>query len=73
MSRANKHVMAIISYLALVPLVYFIPDLVAEFFTMNKLANVMVSVGIIVPIITYCVMPVASRLVTQLTNKKGSN
>jgi hypothetical protein len=38
-------------------LVYFIPDFVGQFLPALKWLNVMVVVGIIVPIISYGVMP----------------
>jgi len=55
----NEHVMALITFLALLPLVYFIPDVVGQFLPAIKWLNVTVVVGIIVPIISYVVMPVA--------------
>ena len=63
----NKHVMALITFLALLPLVYFIPDVVGQFLPAIKWLNVTVAVGIIVPIISYVVMPTA-RLVLSRGN-----
>ena len=48
----QQHVMAFITFIVLVPLVYFIPDWVAPFLPDSKLINVIVAVGIIVPIIS---------------------
>ena len=56
----SKHVIALITFLALLPLVYFIPDFVGQFLPAIKWLNVMVVVGIIVPIISYLVMPIAN-------------
>ena len=61
----NKHVMALITFFALLPLVYFIPDVVGQFLPDIKWLNVTVVVGIIVPIMSYVVMP-AARLVLNL-------
>jgi hypothetical protein len=61
MKASNKHLIAIINYFALVPLVYFIPELVNPFFPANKLLQICVDVAIIVPIISYIVMPIAVR------------
>ena len=61
----NEHVMALITFLALLPLVYFIPDVVGQFLPAIKWLNVTVAVGIIVPIISYVVVP-AARLVLSL-------
>ena len=55
----NKHVMALITFLALLPLVYFIPDVVRLFLPAIKWLNVTVAVGIIVPIMSYVVVPTA--------------
>ncbi|WP_281561130.1 hypothetical protein [Thalassomonas sp. RHCl1] len=64
-SQGNKHIMALITFLALVPLVYFIPDFVGQFLPAIKWLNVMVAVGIIVPIMSYIVMPIASKLLSR--------
>ena len=61
----NKHVMALITFLALLPLVYFIPDVVGQFLPNNKLLNVSVALGIIVPIISYVVMPTARLFLSR--------
>ena len=58
----NKHVMALTTFFALLPLVYFIPDVVGQFLPDIKWLNVTVVVGIIVPIMSYVFMP-AARLV----------
>ena len=63
--KPNQHIMALISFLALVPLVYFIPDFVGQYVTDNKLLNVIVAVGIIVPIISYIVVPVSLKLLSK--------
>ena len=57
----NRHLVAFITFIVLVPLVYFIPDWVAQFLPQSKLLNVVVAVAMIVPIITYIVMPLATR------------
>jgi len=67
--KPSQHLMAVITFLALVPLVYFIPDLVALFLPASKLLNVIVAVGIIVPIISYLVMPIAIKLLSKLKRK----
>ncbi|WP_440873648.1 hypothetical protein [Thalassotalea sp. PLHSN55] len=58
---ANKHIIALINYLALVPLVYFIPQWVNPFLPDNKFLKVCVDVVIIVPIIAYVVMPISLK------------
>ena len=49
----SQHVIALITFLTLLPLVYFIPDFVGQFLPAIKWLNVMIVVGIIVPIISY--------------------
>lgn len=63
--KPNQHIMALISFLALVPLVYFIPDFVTRYITNDKLLNVIVAVGIIVPIISYVVVPLSLKLLSK--------
>ncbi|MFC1236513.1 hypothetical protein [Vibrio sp. F74] len=66
--QSNQHVMTLITFLTLVPLVYFIPDFLKLFLPDNKWVNVIASVGIIVPIISYVVAPIANLIL--LRNKK---
>lgn len=61
----NKHVMALITFLALLPQVYFIPDFVGQFLPDIKWLNVTVTVGIIVPIMSYIVMPTARLVLSR--------
>jgi hypothetical protein len=68
----NKHLLALISYLALVPLVYFIPAWISPYLPDNKLLQVCIVVAIIVPIISYIVMPITMKvLVRKNTEKRG--
>jgi len=55
----SQHSSALITFLALLPLVYFIPDFIEPFLPAIKWLNVLIVVGIIVPIISYGVMPLA--------------
>jgi len=57
--QTNQHIIALITFLALVPLVYFIPEFVGQFLPAIKWLNVVVVVGIIVPIISYVLVPAA--------------
>ena len=61
----NQHVITLITFLALLPLVYFIPDVVGQFLPAIKWLNVTVAVGIIVPIISYVVMPTARLVLSR--------
>ncbi|MCG7551752.1 hypothetical protein [Pseudoalteromonas sp. Of7M-16] len=64
-STPNQHLLALINYIALLPLVYFIPDLIAPFIGANKLLHVAIAVALIVPVISYVVMPVAVKLLSR--------
>lgn len=63
--QVNEHVMALITYLALVPLVYFIPDYIGQFLPAIKWVNVVVVVGVMVLIISYGVMPIARFVLSR--------
>jgi len=64
--KPNQHIMALITFLALVPLVYFIPEVVNQYLPENKLINVIVVVAIIVPIISYVVMPISLSVLSKV-------
>lgn len=64
--RPNQHLLALVTFAALVPLVYFIPEWLATFLPNNKLLNVIIAVAIIVPIISYIVMPLFIRYYTRI-------
>jgi antibiotic biosynthesis monooxygenase (ABM) superfamily enzyme len=63
--KINRHVTALVTFLALLPLVYFIPDFIEPFLPAIKWLKVMVVVGIIVPIISYCVMPITVLVLSR--------
>lgn len=65
----HKHIMAFITFLALIPLVYFIPDWIAPFLPNSKLINVVAAVALIVPVISYVVMPVSQKWLGKLAVK----
>jgi len=67
--QINQHVMALITFLALVPLVYFIPEFVEQFLPAIKWLNVVIVVGIIVPIISYVVVPTAHLVLCRHDSK----
>ena len=69
MNSIRSHIMALVTFLTLIPLVYFIPDLIAPYLPENNLVNVVVAVGIIVPIVSYCVAPLTARFITKYESK----
>jgi len=65
MTSPNRHLIALINYLALVPLVYFIPTWLQPYLPENKFLEVCIVVAIIVPIISYFVMPLTIRVLNK--------
>ena len=61
----NKHVMALITFILLVPLVYFIPEFINPYLPENKLMQVIAAVGTIVVIISYVALPITLSLIHQ--------
>jgi len=60
-NSAQKHLIVLINYVTLVPLVYFIPEWVTPYLPANKLVQVCAVMAIIVPTISYIVMPLAIK------------
>lgn len=65
MTSPNKHLIAVINYFALLPLVYFIPQWISPYLPTNPFLQVCIVVAIIVPIISYIVMPIAMKVLTK--------
>lgn len=62
MTPPNKHLIALINYLTLVPLVYFIPAWLTPNLPSDKFLQVCIIVAVIVPIISYIVMPITMKM-----------
>ncbi len=69
--QPNKHIMALITFILLVPLVYFIPELINPFLPENKLVQVVIAVGIIVVIISYIALPITLALLARLRRQNS--
>lgn len=54
--RPNRHLSALLTFFALLPLVYFIPPWVAAYVDSHWWVTV-ISVGLIVPMISYVLLP----------------
>ncbi|KGJ93038.1 hypothetical protein [Colwellia psychrerythraea] len=65
MKPPNKHLLAVINYITLVPLVYFIPTWISPYLPNSKLLQVSIVVAIIVPIISYIVMPMTVKILVR--------
>lgn len=64
MTPPNKHLIAIINYVTLIPLVYFIPQWLNPYLPADPFLQVCIVVTIIVPIISYVVMPIVLKILT---------
>jgi len=62
----NPHIISFITYVSLMPLVYFIPEFVKLYLPNIKWLNVFVVVSIIVPIISYIIIPIAHKAFVSL-------
>ena len=59
----NKHVMALVTFLLLLPLVYFIPEFISIYISTEKFLVSLISVSIIVPLLSYLLIPLALKLI----------
>lgn len=73
MINPSKHLIAFINYIALVPLVYFIPQWLHPFLSVDKFIQVSIDVAIIVVIISYMVMPLTMKFFDKKNNKISTN
>jgi antibiotic biosynthesis monooxygenase (ABM) superfamily enzyme len=64
----SKHLRVVFTYFWLIPLVYLLPDFFAQYLPPNKFLIVVVSLTIIVPLMSYIVVPVNIFLFGWLTN-----
>ena len=66
----NRHVVAVFTYIALLPLVYYIPPWLVQHVTNDHLLITVLALAIIVPIISYIALPVLFKLF-ELVNGKA--
>ena len=65
----NRHIMALATYCGLLPLVYFIPPVVSKFID-DRLIVTAISLALIVPVMSYLVLPKVGKLLSMRTIKK---
>lgn len=58
----NKHVMALATYLSLLPMVYFLPKWLVPYLPESELLRLMILLAIIVPITSYLVLPIVVKI-----------
>ncbi|MCG7585071.1 hypothetical protein [Photobacterium sp. OFAV2-7] len=59
---ASRHTIAFVTFLGLLPLVYFIPRLVSQWLSVSQWVEVIITVAIIVPIMSYLILPGFTKL-----------
>jgi len=70
MKPINKHIMAMITFVLLLPLVYFIPPFVSHNLTSEHLYVTVISVALIVPLLTYILIPLVIKIVYLISGAK---
>jgi len=53
----NQHLVAFFTFVALLPLVYYLPPWISEYVSSDPLVVTVVAVAVIVPIISYIALP----------------
>lgn len=67
--RPNRHIVAVFTYISLLPLVYFIPPWIANNVTANHLLATMLTLLIIVPLVSYVAVPLLVGMFKRLANR----
>ena len=62
--QPNRHIITLSTYLGLLPLVYFIPPVI-ENFVGGRLTVTAISLALIVPVMSYFVLPTVGRLLSK--------
>ena len=63
-TAVNKQLQALLTFFALLPLVYFIPPWVGNTID-NHLITTVISVALIVPLISYLIMPLLLKIMLK--------
>lgn len=68
----NRHLVAVLTFIGLLPLVYYIPPAIAQWISPDHLVVTVLAVAIIVPLISYLWMPLALKAIYTIStrNKK---
>jgi len=62
----NRHLMALLTFTILLPLVYFIPPLVAKYISGDHWWVTFFSVSIIVPMLSYVLIPITQSIFRKI-------
>jgi hypothetical protein len=69
-SPPNRHWVALYTFIILLPLVFFIPAWVQNHVTEHPFVMTFVSVGIIVPVVSYLALPMLIKLHIRVGSTK---
>jgi hypothetical protein len=58
----NRHLVALFTFIALLPLVHYVPPWITQNISQNRLVVTVLAVAIIVPVISYLMLPAMFRL-----------
>lgn len=64
--KSGKPSNILATYIFLVPLVYYIPSEFNKVFNLSKEENVLISVGVIVLLMSYIIMPIYTKVYSSL-------
>lgn len=65
--KPNKHFMSFLTFLLLLPLVYFIPSFITLYISEDRFLVSLISVAIIVPLLSYCLMPMLLKMLARFS------
>jgi len=65
----SRHIVAVFTYVSLLPLVYFIPPWVVNNVTDNHLLATLLTLLIIVPLVSYVAVPLLVGMFKRLANR----
>lgn len=66
----SKHLVALYTFILLIPLVYFIPPAIANMLHDNHLVVTVLSLAVIVPLVSYFALPMAIGATVKWQSKK---
>lgn len=61
----SREKMAFVTYLGLVPPVYFVPPLITEYVSADPLIGTLASLGVITPMMVYAIMPILTKVAAR--------
>lgn len=67
-----RHKVAVLTFLGLIAPVYFIPSAIAATLPLGRLTVVVLSLALIVPLMTYVIMPALVRVFGFWLTKRGT-